>query len=165
MLNDKKVQYSDYLSGWNLGRDEDNDCGTIYANILYGVKAYFRRPTDEGYEFIKKQDFFLYTLPLYNQYYYTVNDFTQLANPQLELALTYKLQDFGTKTPYTKEGVVYNGYPYADQEVINTYLGGFYNTQQNTSFSTVKYYLNLIFASYIYIFCILSNQKLFKKND
>jgi hypothetical protein len=49
-----------------------NDCGTLYSNMIYGVKTYLRRDVGGVKEYIRKQDFFLFTLPIYNDYYYTV---------------------------------------------------------------------------------------------
>jgi hypothetical protein len=59
-------------TGWNLKEIQDNsaeefgiehnDCGTLYSNLVYGVKTYFRRtivkdevnPDNSTYEFIRK---------------------------------------------------------------------------------------------------------------
>jgi hypothetical protein len=46
---------------------------------VYGVKTYFRRtivkdevnPDNSTYEFIRKEDFYVYTLPIYNDFYHT----------------------------------------------------------------------------------------------
>ena len=119
--------------------EENNDCGTLYSNILYGVKAYLRRTTDKGVEFIKKRDFFLYTLPIYNEYYYTTQDFSNLYNPELELVLTYKLKDTSSKNPYSSD-IINNGYNNIDSDNVSSYLGGFYDTSKSTSLDLIKYY-------------------------
>jgi hypothetical protein len=69
--------------------------------MIYGVKTYLRRDVGGNKEYIRKQDFFLFTLPIYNDYYYTVSDFSNLENPELNLMLTYKLKDSSTITPYS----------------------------------------------------------------
>ena len=120
--------------------DELNDCGTLYTNIVYGVKTYFRRTLKNGEkEYIKKQDFYLYTLPIYNDYYYTVQDFSNLENPELNLALTYKLKDSSTKAAYSTEDII-NGYNKTDKENLGNYLGGFYNIEKSSSLDLIKYY-------------------------
>jgi hypothetical protein len=86
-----------------------NDCGTLYSNIIYGVKTYLRRTNENGKEFIPKDEFFLYTLPIYNDFYYTLNDFSNLKYPELDLMLTYKLKDTSTRNSYNTEDIV-NGY-------------------------------------------------------
>lgn len=116
----------------------DNDCGTLYSNLLYGVKAYLRRTLPNGNkEFTKKREFFLYTLPIYNDYYYTINDFSALNNPQLDLVLTYKLIDRSNKEVYSERGIQ-NGYAQKDFDKINTYLQGEYNVDK--SLSAIKYF-------------------------
>ena len=82
---------------------------SLYSNLIYGVKAYIRRTTDKGVEFLHKKDYFLFTLPIYNDYYYTITDFNTLVNPKLEMQLTYKLVDSSNKTPYTGNDIS-NGY-------------------------------------------------------
>lgn len=136
---DKPIQFNQQI-GWKndfLSEKQDNDCGTLYSNIIYGVKAYLRRTkTDGSFEFIKKKDLFLYTLPIYNEYYYSVDDFSTLENPELEFALTYKLKDSSTKSEYNENGII-NGYNAIDSSNINTYLGGFCD---QSSLSLIKYY-------------------------
>jgi hypothetical protein len=113
---------------------EDNDCGTLYSNMLYGVKTYLKRETDSGTQFIRTKDFFLYTLPIYNDYYYTTNDFSQLENPELDVVLTYKIKDTGSRLTYNAEGFS-QGYEtgdpsdpskYKDKEHVSEYLAGYY---------------------------------------
>lgn len=129
-------------------KEEFNDCGTLYSNILYGVKTYFRRTREDGTkEFIKKRDFFLYTLPIYNDYYYSIDDFSNLINPEIQLMLTYKLKDTSTRSVYTLEGqpleenkkneIISNGYTKQDNDNVSSYLGGFY---ERTDLDLIKYY-------------------------
>lgn len=144
--NEAKIEYSDY-SGWYEVKDiegeekkeplKDNDCGTLYSNILYGVKTYLRKTTNSGYEFIPKRDFFVFTLPIYNDYYYTVQDFNNLKNPQLDFMLTYKMVDNGTKTVYNETEVIENGFDKADKDTFKNYLSGTYG---DTQLSLTKYY-------------------------
>jgi hypothetical protein len=79
-LNNNKVNYRNYQEGWDID-EADNDCGTIYSNIVYGIKAYFRRTTDSGVEYIRKPDMFVYTLPIFNEYYYKLDNFMNISNP------------------------------------------------------------------------------------
>jgi hypothetical protein len=49
--SDNAVRYDSPETGWvytNGGKPiDDDDCGALYSNILYGVKAYFRRTKGE----------------------------------------------------------------------------------------------------------------------
>lgn len=144
-LNEIPIYYNGEVEGWSYSQSEvdfENDCGTLYSNILYGVKAYIRRTPDSKNdpdikEFIPKGEFFLYTLPIYNDYYYTVNDFNTLVNPQLDFTLTYKLQDSSTKTVYSTDDSITGGYVEADSEIISQYVGGTYG---GSSLNATKYY-------------------------
>lgn len=144
VLNEVPISYQGDDEGWsynNSDMDFENDCGTLYSNILYGVKAYIRRTPDskndpDVKEFIKKGEFFLYTLPIYNDYYYTVNNFNTLVNPQLDFSLTYKLVDSSNKTVYD-EGTVQKGYLQSDFDTVSDYVGGIYG---GTSLNATKYY-------------------------
>ena len=128
--------YFDSENGWSIS-DDDNDCGTLYSNILYGVKTYLRRTKGDGTkEFIPKSEFFLYTLPLYNDFYYTVNNFNNLSNPQLDFMLTYKLTDSSEVVEFTGDGVD-SGYLEADKNNIIKYLSGIY---EDDSLDITKYY-------------------------
>ena len=138
---DKPVTFKNYTTGWSGITVEEgsttNDCGTLYSNMIYGVKTYLRRDVGGNKEYIRKQDFFLFTLPIYNDYYYTVSDFSNLENPELNLMLTYKLKDSSTITPYSQGEVVTNGYNANDNTNLQSYLGGFY---QGTSLDLIRYY-------------------------
>lgn len=144
-LNDKEVQYTSYDAGWryvNQNADlETNDVGVLYPNLIYGVKAYLRRTRNKGsqnesLEFIEKQQFFLYTLPLFNDYYYTVKNYNNIVNPKLDFVLTYKLTDNSVKQAYTDD-TINNGYSPVDKDKIDQYLSGMYS---DTELSAVKYY-------------------------
>ena len=126
----------DAENGWSIPEGELNDCGTLYSNILYGVKAYLRRPSSVGKEYIKTNEFFLYTLPIYNEYYYNLDNFNNLLNPQLDLVLTYKMEDYSTKAPYTGDSGIYNGYCADDRYTVSQYVGG----TSKEAFDVTKYY-------------------------
>ena len=134
-LNGRDVVWNNE-SGWNITDSKLNDCGTLYSNTLYGVKAYLRRDIGGAKEFIKTNEFFLYTLPLYNKYYYTIPNFNNLSNPTLDFVLTYKLEDSGTKLPYTATGFT-DGYCNTDKTLVDSYKGGFL---QVDNFNITKYY-------------------------
>ena len=124
--------------GWQAIPDDDNDCGTLYSNLIYGVKTYFRRTYPDGTkEFIKKRDFFLFTLPIYNEYYNSLTDFSNIKYPELELMLTYKIKDNSTMISYVQDETIVNGFNQNDNKNVKSYLAGFY---QGTSLDVTKYY-------------------------
>ena len=129
------LTYSDEV-GWIGISEEDNDCGVLYSNLIYGVKTYIRRTTDLGVEFLPKKDCYLFTLPIYNDYYYTITDFNSLTNPKLEMQLTYKLVDSSTKVPYSGNGIT-DGYNTKDKEAISSFSS--IDTPVE-SFNVTKYY-------------------------
>ncbi len=138
-LNNTEVSLRDPISGWGYedGTYVDNDCGTLYSNIVYAVKTYLRRTVDGVPEFIRKKDFVLYTLPIYNSQYYSKQDFSQLVDPELNLVLTYKLVEEGSsKIPYTG-GSINNGYIQDDFNNYNDYMNGVYD---GTNLTLTKYY-------------------------
>lgn len=124
-LNDESLTWSP-TQGWDLD-EEYNDCGTLYPNVIYGVKTYLRQTSSDGtYKFTRKKDFFLYTLPIFNDYYYTVNDFSSIENPTIDLMLTYKLTDSSQRLVYTSD-TVKNGYDLSeDYSPVSDYLKGQY---------------------------------------
>ena len=142
-LNNKEVYYSGAEEGWRYASDStalsdsENDCGILYSNILYGVRTYLRVTDNNNYVFIPKTQFFLYTLPIYNKYYYTCDNFNELEYPELDLMLTYKLEDASTIRPYSSENTP-NGYGFDSYELIETYLKGESN---ESTIKTTKYYL------------------------
>lgn len=138
---DKTITFNS-SSGWTgIPKDEtkdENDCGTLYSNLIYGVKTYLRRTYADGtQEFIKKRDFFLFTLPIYNDYYHTLTDFSIIEYPELEMMLTYKLKDNSLMSSYVQDKVIVNGFNTTDNENVKSYLAGFY---QGTSLDLIKYY-------------------------
>ena len=141
LYNEKNISFKSPSSGWSgIPTEEgttDNDCGTLYSNMIYGVKTYLRRDIDGSKEYIRKRDFFLFTLPIYNDYYYTLTDFSNIKNPELELMLTYKLKDSSEKTPYTQGEIITNGYNTQDNKNVENYLRGFY---QGVSLDLIRYY-------------------------
>ena len=124
--NDKELEYNP-KTGWSYvgGSVLDmNDCGVLYSNILYGVKTYLRRTTTSGIEYIPKSNFFLYTSPIYNEFYYTVNNFNTL-QPSLDFALTFRVTDVSSKQPYTSsDQQIKQGYVSQDSDVISAYTSG-----------------------------------------
>ena len=141
-------------TGWT--NIEENDCGVLYSNMIYGVKAYLRQSdSNNNYIFTHCQDFFLFTLPIYNDYYYTCNNFhTELTNPSLDLGITYKLVDTGNVEPLNlaksdeeKDQNIDNGYNETDKTNLDCYTSGkWYDTEDSvnsdnaTSFYLTKYY-------------------------
>jgi hypothetical protein len=137
--NETQVNYGGDESGWVGIDDLDNDCGVLYSNLIYGVKAFIRRTTEKGLEFIHKKDYFLFTLPIYNDYYYTITDFSGLVNPKLEMQLTHKLVDNSTKIPYTdSDNEITNGYSKADADTIKLFTSS--SDAAADSFNVTKYY-------------------------
>lgn len=135
-FNDSTVNYINPNVGWNIN-DADNDCGVLYSNIIYGVKTYLRKTKSDGTkEFFPKTEFFLYTIPIYNELYYTVNNFNVLEHPKLDMTLTYKLVDDSSKTAYNNSRIV-NGYCPSDSDLMEEYTGGF---STKDSMSVIKYY-------------------------
>jgi hypothetical protein len=44
-----------------------NDCGTLYSNLIYKVKPYFRQPNTDGtFNYIEQNELYLFTFPIYN---------------------------------------------------------------------------------------------------
>lgn len=138
IFNGDDAKFMGSSSGWDIDKTH-NDCGTLYSNIIYGVKTYLRRSTENGIEFIPKREFFLYTLPIFNDFYYQLDDFSSLKNPELDLMLTYKLKDSSTKSDYNADGIV-NGYGTSDKENVDNYLNGSYDITRASSFDITKYY-------------------------
>jgi hypothetical protein len=145
-VNDSIVTFLDGTRGWELG-SEQNDCGTLFSNRLYGVRTYLRRTVDDKIEFLPKKEFFLYTLPFFNDFYYKIDDFSTLSNPKLDLMLTYKLIDASTQNTASKSkeedgetvqvitGGFYTGS--SDSDDVSKYLSGTYG---NPSLDIIKYY-------------------------
>lgn len=145
-LGENKVTYSadstdSNIPGWkyvNTPTSFENDCGVLYSNVLYGVKAYIKQTDSSGVDvYTKKNEFFLYTLPILNNYFYTVDNFNNLENPELDFQLTYKLIDRGTSTVFNNYGIS-NGYCDIDAQTVSQYQSGMYNDE--TSFNAIKYY-------------------------
>ena len=140
----REVVFKGSSYGWEYkggGVLEDNDCGTLYSNILYGVKTYLKRTINKGLptetrEFIPKKTFFLYTLPIYNEFFYSVNDFSTLTHPQLDMMLTYKIQDSSTRIPYNSSTVT-SGYVAEESESVAKYISGVY---EKPTLNLTRYY-------------------------
>ena len=142
-INGKSAAYVNEEEGWSFDGDVENDCGTLYSNLIYGVKTYLRRTSgkigSDTYkeEYIPKKEFFLYTLPIYNDLYYSISDFSLLENPELDLILTYKLSDSSNKQVYIEDSRLPQGYCDNDSQMIKNYMGGVYS---NETLSAIKYY-------------------------
>lgn len=137
-FKEKDVHFNSKF-GWLYNNDNtpldisDNDCGTLYSNIVYGVKLYFKLSNGT---YISKGERFLYTLPIFNDYYYTVNDFSTLENPELELVLTYKLAD-SSQIQLASDLKYTDGFTNKDYQKVSTYISGGY---ENDKLEITKYY-------------------------
>ena len=134
--NNEKVNHTE--KGWKYENDEaiDNDCGTLYSNLLYGVKTYFKVTDGSGkHTYIPKKELFLFTIPIYNDLYYTIADFSTLEYPKMDMLLTYKIEDESSTSPFDAVGLV-NGYNASDYATIAAYKEGNYPEQQ---FSVTKH--------------------------
>ena len=135
----KDVAFGNDYQGWN--NITDNDCGTLYSNIIYTVKTYLKRSENGEVKYIPKREFFLYTLPIFNDYYYSITDFSNIKFPQLDLAMTYKIQDTSVRNPFSKDSeiesdIISNGYYKNDRELLNVYTEGSY---KENSINATKY--------------------------
>lgn len=134
--NNEKVSHTE--KGWKYENDDaiDNDCGTLYSNLVYGVKTYFKVTDGSGkHTYIPKKELFLFTIPIYNDLYYTISDFSTLEYPKLDMLLTYKIEDESSTGPFDAVGLV-NGYNESDYATIAAYKEGNYQGQQ---FSVTKH--------------------------
>ena len=147
-LNDCEIQLVDQEKGWRqynnttglYDLDIENDCGTLYPNIIYGVKAYFVQddPNSDQKIFTFKDQFFMFTTPLFNNYYYTVNNFNTLKNPELDFVLTSRIKDSSIKESLVyNDGslVIENGYKSGSK--IEEYVKG---SSAETTIHDTKYY-------------------------
>lgn len=134
-LNGDLVSYDSNTKQWDIN-DSDNDCGTLYSNVIYGVKAYFKVSENAQDQFIKKESFFLFTFPIYNEYYYTVQNYNDIHNPKLKMFLTYVLKDFSEINPL-QNGDYTDGYNENDFKEITSYLEGNY---ENTELEVTRYF-------------------------
>ena len=146
--NDKQTKY-DTNVGWTNLEKSDNDLGVLYSNMIYGVKTYFRlknKNTGE-YKFEPKENFFLYTLPIYNGYYSSFSNFNRLGNPKLDLALTYRLEDLSSIIPYESD-TIQDGYPSQYTATVNKYISGSASDVGHLNF--IRYY-NYVGQSKLYL--------------
>lgn len=140
-LNDKDVEKRDGY-GWNYveingenktytSLGENNDCGTLYSNLIYMVKPYIRITEGDKQKFIEKDSLVLFTLPIYNDYYYTIDNFNTLEYPKLSLLLTYSIQDNSHLLPFNHTSSdgnsdVIDGYNKKDKLIVDEYKQGKY---------------------------------------
>lgn len=138
-FNEKEITFdSDSARGWIYSDSkliENSDCGMLYPNLIYGVKAYFICEEASTINYVEKDKFILFTLPLYNNFYHSIQNFKVLINPKLDLTLTYKLTDKSNSVPYTF-GSIINGYDSNSEQIVNDYYNN--NIEEDTSFE--KYY-------------------------
>ena len=101
-----------------------NDCTMLRSNMIYGVKSYLRQKNSDGnsYIFTKKEDFFLFTSPIYNDYFYKSQNYNNIINPKLNFILTYKLENSGNYKPYEDKIIDENGTSY-----VNNFTNGYYH--------------------------------------
>lgn len=139
IFNEREVYKIDDIQGWGYTdtraplTESESDCGVLFSNLVYGVKTYLKMLKNDGsVDYIPKKELFLFTIPLYNDYYYTLDDFNLIENPELDMVLTYKLVDNGQKSVYDQG---YNNYN--DRVLISNYLEGSYT---GTNLEVTKYY-------------------------
>jgi hypothetical protein len=125
----------------------ENDCGTLYSNLIYGVKPYLRREVNGEKVYIEKDSMFLFTIPIYNDYYYKVTNFNSLIDPKLKLVLTYKLDDTSTVEPFVNLGTedlsksIKNGYQETVfNSIITPYIQGKFSTGVTDKFDATRYF-------------------------
>ena len=153
-FNDLNITF-DERKGWidEDGNGIESDCGTLYSNILYGVKVYLRQNDgSENYTYTplhntgqnNKKSLFLFTSPILNDLYYKVDDFSTQGNIKLDFVLTYRLEDSSDRQDYITKGFE-NGYSLQEDEfgdsdysLITDYIGG--NTSDRTTLNATKYY-------------------------
>ena len=112
----------------------ESDCGILYPNIVYGVKPYLLQKGDDDtkYRITGKEQMFLFTSPLLNEYYYDKKNFNLIEDPQLQLVMTYKITDESSITDITSAENV------GDENMtkLNEYTSG---TFSETQLQTKKY--------------------------
>lgn len=142
----KKVQIVEgyYIIGdasviGDLNNAIPNDCGTLYSNLIYKIIPYFRQPNADGtFNYIQRNELYLFTFPIYNQYYYTVDNFNALTKPELDIVLTYQLKDNSNCNIYNNDdNNIINGYNSVDKEKIDKYYSG---TYEESSLEATRYY-------------------------
>lgn len=141
-LNESEIKFENSI-GWRNsdGTDIENDCGTLYQNLIYGVKAYFVQdnPNDSDQkQFTFKDQFFMFTNPLFNDYYYTVNNFNNLSNPELDFVFTSRIKDSSIKESLEYNNgnlIIENGYKSGSK--ISEYIKG---SSTEINIQDTKYY-------------------------
>lgn len=141
-LNESEIKFDNDIGWRNSDKsDIENDCGTLYQNLIYGVKAYFVQddPNDSNKKtFTFKDQFFMFTNPLFNEYYYIQNNFNNLNNPELDFVFTSRIKDNSTKESlsYTNGSLtIENGYKSGSK--IEEYTKG---SSTETNIHDTKYY-------------------------
>ena len=141
-LNEQEIKFDNDI-GWRTidNKDIENDCGTLYPNLIYGVKAYFVQedPNDPSQKtFTFKDQFFMFTNPLFNDYYYIQNNFNNLNNPELDFVFVSRIKDSSSKESlsYTNGSLtIENGYKSGSK--IEEYIKG---SSTETNIHDTKYY-------------------------
>lgn len=141
-LNEQEIKFDNDI-GWRTIDDKDieNDCGTLYPNLIYGVKAYFVQedPNDPSQKtFTFKDQFFMFTNSLFNDYYYIQNNFNNLNNPELDFVFVSRIKDSSSKESlsYTNGSLtIENGYKSGSK--IEEYIKG---SSTETNIHDTKYY-------------------------
>lgn len=138
----RKVETDDQDNTVYKTLGEDNDCGVLYSNLIYGVKPYLIIQRETDIKIIKKPDLFLFTMPVYNDYYYSVDSFKRLMNPKVNLVLTYRLTDESTVFPYYQNTIEGKNYPKIDngylvdtdvyKNAIQSYLKGQFDNETHS---------------------------------
>ena len=99
------------------------ESGKLQSNLIYGVKTYLRRTVNEVEQYIQKSNFYLLTMPLLNEYYYSVDNFNNINKIDLDFLLTYKLEDSCDIEHYEGEGYT-EGYNEKDYSILQEYRKG-----------------------------------------
>lgn len=99
------------------------EIGKLQSNLIYGVKTYLRRTVNGVEQYIQKSNFYLLTMPLLNEYYYSVDNFNNINKIDLDFLLTYKLEDSCDIEHYEGKGYT-EGYNEKDYSVLQEYRKG-----------------------------------------
>ena len=148
-LNDSEIKLVDQEKGWRQYNSTNNiwdldiesDCGILYSNLIYGVKAYFVQKDPNNSEqkiFTFKDQFFMFANPLFNDYFYIKNNFNDLSNPELDFVLTSRIKDSSVKESLVYNNgslVIENGYKSGSK--IEEYVKG---SSTETNIQDIKYY-------------------------
>lgn len=95
-LKSKSIEFNNgsvYGQYTDISKRTDNQEGLLQSNLIYLVQPYLRVTEGNQYKFIKKNKLFLFTMPIFNDYYYNTDNFNSIKNPKLNMVLTYQITD------------------------------------------------------------------------